>query len=211
MLDQTMEISIISIINVAIIIVVVLLSSTVHEYAHALVATKLGDYTAKSVGRLTLNPLKHIDPIGLIAMVVARIGWSKPVPINEANFVKPVRDTALVALAGPISNLFLALVFAGLYHIIPGDLILVQTLIYYFVLINLSLMVFNLIPLPPLDGHRIMRVILPDKIRTFWEQTERYVPFIWLLIFLPFSPLSFIFSAFITTVLSGLLSILGIS
>ena len=114
MLDQIMEISIISIINVAIIIIVVLLSSTVHEYAHALVATKLGDYTAKSVGRLTLNPLKHIDPIGLIAMIVARIGWSKPVPINEANFVKPIRDTALVALAGPVSNLFLALFFAGL-------------------------------------------------------------------------------------------------
>jgi len=189
----------------------VVLSSTVHEYAHALIATKLGDYTAKSVGRLTLNPIKHIDPIGLIAMIIARIGWSKPVPINEANFVKPVRDTALVALAGPVSNLILALLFAGIYHLIPSDLILIQTLIYYFVIINLSLMIFNLIPLPPLDGHRIMRVILPDKIRSFWEQTERYVPFIWLIIFLPISPLSTIFSTFITSVLSGLLSLLGIS
>ena len=97
---------------------VVLLALSVHETAHGYVAYKLGDPTAYSLGRLTVNPLKHIDPIGLLCMVVFRIGWAKPVPINTRYFKKPKRDMALSAAAGPVSNLLLALLFAGLLRLL---------------------------------------------------------------------------------------------
>lgn len=181
-----------------------LIASSFHEYAHALMATKLGDYTAKSVGRLSLNPLSHIDPIGALMMVIAGFGWSKPVPINEYNFTKPVLHTAFTAAAGPLSNLLLALIAALLFKIFPTTFFLV------FLTVNISLAVFNLLPIPPLDGHKIVRAILPKKIRYYWEQLEKLIPIIFLLFILPFSPLSNIIKVAITTVMNFFLKLLGV-
>lgn len=186
----------------------IVVASTVHEYAHAYTAFRLGDATAKAEGRLTLNPLKHIDPVGAIFMVLFRFGWSKPVPINEYNFEKREFHTALVALAGPLSNFALAILTALLYKIFNTNE-LVVFLLYNFATINIALAVFNLLPIPPLDGHKIVRAILPKKLRYYWELLEKYSIILILLIILPFSPLSKLLFTFIQSALSGVLSILG--
>ena len=146
----------------------ILIASTVHEYAHAWVATKLGDLTAKVNGRLTLNPLSHIDPIGAISMLIFRFGWSKPVPINEYNFEKRERDTALVSLAGPLSNVLLLLLTALINYLVKPTGLFV-TFVMTFAMINTVLAVFNLLPIPPLDGHKIVRAFLPKQIRYYWK------------------------------------------
>ncbi|MBQ9133313.1 MAG: site-2 protease family protein [Clostridia bacterium] len=159
---------------------IILLSLTVHEVAHGYAAYKLGDPTAKSMGRLSLNPLKHVDPIGALSMLLFRIGWAKPVPINTRYFKKPRRDMALSALAGPVSNLLMAfvayiisayIVRFGSYnsyfdvYATGGKLAYILFLFFYtFFSLNISLAVFNLLPIPPLDGSRILLVFLPDKI-----------------------------------------------
>jgi Zn-dependent protease len=176
-----------------------LIASTIHEFAHAFAAYKLGDYTAKIEGRMTLNPLAHIDPVGALMMVIARFGWSKPVPINEHNFDDPVAGTALSSFAGPLSNIIAAALTAlPLRLLIRSNLISQQNLstnflsqmLIVFMLVNVSLGIFNLVPLPPLDGHKIVRALLPRKLRYYWEQLEEYSIIILILIFLPFSPLS---------------------
>ena len=182
-----------------------LIASTIHEYAHAFVAYKLGDATAKANGRLSLNPLSHIDPIGAISMIIFHIGWSKPVPINEYNFINPVWGTALVSIAGPLSNVILATIVAILYHFIPNSFFFV------FIVINISMGVFNLIPIPPLDGSKIIRAFLPRGIRYYWEKAERFVPLIFILFLIPFSPLSSLTSNLIGNALDFFLKILGIS
>ena len=188
----------------------ILIASTVHEYAHGWAAFKLGDPTAKAAERLTLNPLKHIDPIGAVSMVLFRFGWSKPVPINEYNFEKRELGTALTALAGPVSNMLLALLGGLLNWVIRPDGILF-VILFVFVSINISLAVFNLLPIPPLDGHKIVRALLPKKIRYYWEKMERYSVFIILLFILPISPLSAWTSNLLSAVLSKILSLLGFS
>ncbi|MGI6423416.1 MAG: site-2 protease family protein [Candidatus Dojkabacteria bacterium] len=188
----------------------ILVAATVHEYAHAYTAYKLGDATAKAEGRLTLNPLKHIDPIGAIFMILFRFGWSKPVPINEYNFTKRELHTAIVALAGPLSNLLLALLTGLLHMVLPSNTSpLIVFLLYSFATINIALAVFNLIPIPPLDGHKIVRAILPPKLRYYWELLERYSIILILIIILPFSPISKLLFSFISNTLSTLLKILG--
>lgn len=187
----------------------ILVASTVHEYAHAWTAYKLGDSTAKAEGRMTLNPLVHIDPIGAIMLFVARIGWSKPVPIYERNFQNPVVGTAITAIAGPISNLLLTIITAIIYNLFLQDSpILVQSFVYVFVLINLSLMTFNLMPIPPLDGHKIVRALLPDKLRYSWEMTEKYAIWLIIILFLPLSPLHRYTSSFISSILDFFLKII---
>lgn len=188
----------------------IIIASSVHEYAHALTAFKLGDPTAKAMGRLTLNPLKHIDPIGAISMVLFRFGWSKPVPIQEYNFEKRELYTGLTAIAGPISNVLLALLTA-LVHLLVKDFAsgLVEYLLYIFATINIALALFNLLPIPPLDGHKIVRAILPKSLRYYWEQLEKFSIIILLLILLPISPLSTITRSFISTSLDTLLRLLG--
>lgn len=177
---------------------VIFLSLSLHETSHGFVAYKLGDPTAHSLGRLTLNPIKHIDPIGFICMVLFGMGWAKPVPVNSRYFKNPRRDMAITAAAGPLSNLLLALLFAGLMRLvmIPLEDILIQSalssvsyssntaflmlslfvvLCYIGIILNLSLMIFNLIPLPPLDGSRIAYVFLPSKIYFGIMKYERYI------------------------------------
>lgn len=180
----------------------VLIAATVHEYAHAWTAFKLGDPTAKAEGRLTLNPLVHIDPLGALMLIVARIGWSKPVPIYEGNFKNPIQGTAITALAGPVSNLIMTIVTAVIYKFFLTDApVVVQSFIFTFVVINLSLMTFNLMPIPPLDGHKIVRAFLPDRLRYSWEMLEKYAIWIIIILFLPLSPLYPYTSGFIGSVL----------
>lgn len=188
----------------------ILIASTVHEYSHGWAAYKLGDPTAKAEGRLTLNPLKHIDPIGAICMVLFRFGWSKPVPINEYNFERREVDTAITALAGPLSNIVLAII-TGLVNLIfePDLNSIFGSILFIFASVNVSLAIFNLIPIPPLDGHKIVRAFLPKKIRYYWEMLEKYSIIIILLFILPISPLYTLTTNFLSTVMTKALSLLG--
>lgn len=158
-----------------------LLCITIHELAHGLVALRLGDSTAREQGRLTLNPIKHIDIGGLLMMVIFGFGWAKPVPVNMFNLKNPKRDMALVALAGPVSNVLLALVFAiigGVVLAIPVSNYTVHSVILDVVLrvmsMSIGLAIFNLIPLPPLDGSKIFFSILPNKAYARLMMVERY-------------------------------------
>jgi Zn-dependent protease len=186
----------------------ILIASTVHEYFHAWAAVKLGDPTPKLHGRLTLNPLAHIDPIGAIMMVLFRFGWSKPVPINEWNFDKRRQGKALTALAGPASNLLLA-ALSGLLFQFLGSYSLIAFFLYVFATINVSLAVFNILPIPPLDGHKVIGGLLPQRMSYWWEGLEKYSWILIALLLIPFSPLSGILTSYITAVLSFFLRVFG--
>jgi Zn-dependent protease len=141
-----------------------LISLPVHEFSHAYAAYKLGDDTAKRMGRLTLNPIKHLDPFGAVLMIFTGFGWAKPVPINPNNFRNRKKGFALSALAGPLSNIilaYLAIVIYRLFGLSPSGII--GLFFYYLAILNIGLGVFNLIPVPPLDGSRIFSLILPEK------------------------------------------------
>lgn len=186
----------------------VLLALSVHECAHGWMSYKLGDPTARNFGRLTLNPIKHIDPMGLLCMIFAGFGWAKPVPVNARYYKKPRRDMALVAAAGPISNLIMSvigllLVFIiyFIYQSVSADPIhfnflflsahvgiapqtddtsikimyLLFLLLVRFARLNIGLAVFNLIPIPPLDGSRIAFIFLPPKFYFGVMRYERYI------------------------------------
>lgn len=164
-----------------------LLAVTLHELAHALVADRLGDPTARRLGRITLNPLPHIDPLGAIAFVVAGFGWAKPVPVDARNLTNPRRDMALVAVAGPITNFAVALVGLITLQLAARSIespYLIEPIIgvlRWVYLFNLGLGVFNLIPLPPLDGGHFLPYIFPRASWTFIHQLEQYGPFILIL------------------------------
>jgi len=168
-----------------------LFAIVVHEVSHGWVAMRLGDMTAYAAGRLTLNPLKHIDPVGtilvptiLILTVGFAFGWAKPVPINWRNLHHPKRDIALVAAAGPAANLLMAIGWALLVKIatlLPPDFYLSMPLIYmgsFGILINAVLMVFNLVPIPPTDGGRILTSLLPPRMAFRFSKIEPYGMFI---------------------------------
>jgi len=187
----------------------IIIASTFHEYAHAWTATKLGDLTSKVNGRLTLNPLKHIDPLGALCMILFKFGWSKPVPINEYNFENRTRDTALVSFAGPISNILLLFAISLLNSIIKptGNF---YVFFVTFAMVNIVLAIFNLLPVPPLDGHKIVRAFLPQKARYYWENLERFqIPFL-IILLIPIFPFGSIISLLISKVSSFLLSVLGL-
>lgn len=159
----------------------IFLCLTVHETCHGLAALALGDPTAKSMHRLSLNPLRHIDWIGLLLMFVAGFGWAKPVPVDPRYFKNPKRGMALTALAGPVSNLvlaFLALLAAkGIYLYSPdtsGWNQLLYFLLYTLVPLSIGLGVFNLIPIPPLDGSKVLGALLPDRLYVTQLRYERY-------------------------------------
>ncbi len=173
--------------ELAVQIPVLLFALTLHEVAHGYVAFRLGDPTAKQLGRLSLNPLKHLDPIGTIAFILIKFGWAKPVPVNPNYFRNPRRDMLLVALAGPLTNLVLALVCAILIKamiaalpFLPQNAVLAAVLtpmllcLTYSVWINVILCIFNFIPIPPLDGSKILMGVLPYRLAVQYAKFEQY-------------------------------------
>ena len=171
-----------------------LIALSFHEFAHALVATILGDDTAKKSGRLTLNPLAHIDPMGLLCLAVFHIGWAKPVPFNQNNFKHPKLYSILTALAGPIANFILAIFCFALVRFFPIYIFplafaksfvqIIETTAY----INVMLGVFNLLPIPPLDGGHLITTFLQSRYPRFVFWLYQYSMFI--LIFLIFFPVT---------------------
>ena len=145
-------------------IISLVVALTIHEFSHAWMADHLGDPTPRLQGRLTLNPLRHLDPIGTLLLFIAGFGWGKPVEFDPYNLKRPQRDTALIALAGPVSNLLLAIMLAILLRTIGMAMpsFLISTLIFT-IFMNISLAIFNLIPIHPLDGGKIVIGILPPE------------------------------------------------
>lgn len=163
----------------------ILFALTIHEYSHGWVAYKLKDPTAKLAGRLTLNPIKHLDPIGTIALFLFHFGWAKPVPVNPYNFTNPRKDMLWVGLAGPGANILGALGFGIVYRIfnlIPVEEIRflqpIYIMVIYSVLINLILAFFNFIPIPPLDGSKILKGILPANYASWYSMIESFGSFL---------------------------------
>jgi Zn-dependent protease len=173
-------------------IVILIFSVILHEVSHGYTADRLGDPTARLSGRLTLNPLKHIDPIGSIVVPLITylvggfaFGWAKPVPYNPYNLKNKRQGEFLIAAAGPASNLLIALIFGTILRFVAGGVTTAAqavalapfvTIVSYIVLINIVLAIFNLIPLPPLDGSKLLFSILPNQYGRFRQTLERYAP-----------------------------------
>jgi Zn-dependent protease len=161
----------------AAIIGIVFYSIIIHEVSHAWAAYALGDDSAKRAGRLSFNPLKHVDPFGTVILPLILYftagfiyGYAKPVPFNPYNFRSFKRDSGLTALAGPLSNILIAIVMAIIFHFAPP---LIQSILYYVVFLNLLLAFFNLIPVPPLDGSKVLGMVLTDEAYFKWTAQER--------------------------------------
>ncbi|PHA00370.1 site-2 protease family protein [Bacillus pseudomycoides] len=200
----------------------VVMALSVHEFAHAYVAYKFGDDTAKRQGRLTLSPLAHLDIIGLIAVLLIGFGWARPVPVNPYNFKRPRLAGILVSIAGPISNLLLgALGLIAWYSLLKFGVIdaipmaVGETLFQFFQIfigINIVLFVFNLLPIPPLDGYRVVEDLAPTNVRAKMTQYEKYGSiFLLILVITPLDQYTIqpIFQVVIPHVLSMLHSIIG--
>lgn len=193
-------------------IISVLIAISVHEWAHAYMASRLGDPTAEEEGRLTLNPIAHIDPIGALMFVIVGFGWAKPVPVNPSYFRKPATGMALTAIAGPLSNLILAFIAFVILTIMAGEPVgivallqdpssadpvrtIVLQILQGSLFVNLALMAFNLFPIAPLDGSNIIRAFIPYHLESRYDDWLRIGPFVLLFLlifesFLPFPLLS---------------------
>ncbi len=204
-----------AVIQLLLTIPVIILALSCHEAAHGYIAYKMGDRTAYNLGRVTLNPIKHLDPLGTLFMLVVGYGWAKPVPINTRNFKNSKKGMALTALAGPMANLILAVIgclfyelvnaiwMANYTHIIQNNVlynILTALALFFFFMgyMNLVLMVFNLIPVPPFDGSRIFSAFLPAKAYFAIMKYEQYILygvlalFIAMSYFFNFSPVGYL-------------------
>ncbi len=209
----------------------VLIALTVHEFAHGYTAYKLGDNTAKYMGRLSLNPLHHLDPLGTLCMVLFHFGWAKPVPINPRNFKNPKRDFAISALMGPLTNIVIGFIF-GFFYLLSLNLFYYQGMnsnipfvynsLYYladfcatFFSVNIGLGIFNLIPVPPFDGSRILNAVLPEKIYFKVMKYERkiYLFFVGWLLLGPWVYRALVSLPFVSSnaVLSGIAKIFSLS
>jgi len=157
------------------------MSLTIHEFFHGFIADKLGDPTSRMRGRLSLNPLAHLDPLGTIMLLVAGFGWAKPVPVDAFNFKDPKRDMALVALAGPASNFIIAIVFALLFRLGIGQDTIFSDVFVLLVQINLGLGIFNFVPVAPLDGSKIIMLFLRNDLAYEYENFMHQYGFLILL------------------------------
>ena len=204
-----------------------LLSLSVHEFCHGYAAYRLGDPTARNFGRLSLNPLKHFDPYGMLCMVFFRVGWAKPVPINPRNFKNPRNGMAVTAAAGPLSNLFLAFIAAVFVKLIlllgnrvvpiaSGELNVYLSYFFYYLILffellhfaNLSLFVFHMLPIPPFDGSRIFFIFLPPRLYFRIMKYERTIQII-VIIALALGALSGVLSTVTQWVSNGIFRILS--
>ncbi len=187
----------------------ILIGLTIHEWAHAFAAYKLGDPTAKNMGRMTLNPLAHIDLFGFICLLLVNFGWAKPVPVNPRNFKNFKRDDVIVSLAGIIANFITAFVFMFLYVILLRLFGSLRTntafcsIFEYIVFINLSLMLFNIIPIYPLDGSHILEILFIRKAPRFIMFMRRYGTYI-LLALLLFGVVGNVLSTVVNVIFRGL-------
>jgi len=198
-----------------------IISITIHEFAHALAAERLGDPTPRLMGRLTLNPLAHLDPLGTLMLLIARFGWGKPVRFDPFNLRHPRRDAAIISLAGPLSNLALASISAVLLNILFHYKLLLMTnpfvgivselasaLLQPVIILGTVLAVFNLIPIHPLDGFKIVEGFLPEDYARQWAELEPYGMIFLIFLIFPFfgsSPILRVVSPIVNTILSLLL------
>lgn len=195
---------------------------TIHEFAHAFAADRLGDPTPRLMGRLTLNPLAHLDPLGTIMILIARFGWGKPVRFDPYNLRNPRRDSAIISLAGPAANIVLATLAALLLNILLGGklglfanlalgapMFFLIGLLQPVIVINVILAIFNLVPIHPLDGFKIVGGLLPEEYARQWAELESYgiifLIFMIIPIFGQVSPISRLISPVINTILNFLL------
>lgn len=199
----------------------VIIAITFHEFAHAFAAYKLGDDTPKMQGRLNLNPLSHLDPVGFVLLIFAHIGWGKPVQINPRNFDRKYSMSAgeaIVSVAGPAMNFILAIVFTIIYFIIlkflPAFVLtqigaIVITMIQATIIVNIGLGVFNLIPLPPLDGSKIFRNFLSYNVKEWLDRYEKVFYIVFLVLWISGIAGSLI-SPIISWIASGLINLIGL-
>lgn len=184
---------------------------TIHEFAHAWVADHLGDPTPRLAGRLTLNPLAHLDPIGTLALLIAHIGWGKPVPIDPYNLKDPRKESALISLAGPLSNFILAGLLSLLvrFSLVSPSLDILMAFLLPLIILNVGLGVFNLLPVPPLDGAKIVLGFLPlDYALRYEEALSQYGIFLLILLLFPFFGGQSLVSAFISPIINLVLTLL---
>lgn len=199
----------------------VLIAITFHEYAHALAAYKLGDDTPKYQGRLSLNPLTHLDPIAVIMLLFTHIGWGKPVQVNPNNFTRKISarvGEAIVAAAGPLMNFILALVgtiifyalqvFATSFAVGTQAGLIIMTMLQYAIIVNIGLGVFNLIPLPPLDGSKVLTLFLPYNAKRWFEEHTNIFYIVFIVIWI--TPIAgLIISPIIEAIAYGINSLVG--
>jgi Zn-dependent protease len=199
----------------------VVLAITVHEFAHAFVADQLGDPTPRLQDRLTLNPRAHLDPWGTILLVLAGFGWGKPVEFDPYNLRHPRRDAALISIAGPASNILLALLCTGLWHILTSNaaiilhdtvlsstIVLIARFLLQSIVMNVSLAIFNLVPVHPLDGFKIVGGLLSPTQAREWFSLERFGPIFLILLIVPLFGSHSLVSQFISPIISGIVRLL---
>ena len=186
-----------------------IISISIHEFAHAFIASKLGDPTAKLLGRVTLNPLAHLDPLGTFLLLFAGFGWGKPVPFNPIYLKNPKRDVAIISFAGPASNFLLAILVSVVIRLTPqtdlGLFTLIHYLLYMIAFYNLVLGFFNLIPIHPLDGFKVVNGFLPHELSIQWMQMAPYG--IWILLVLIMTDTT---SKIITPLITLTMGVLGL-
>jgi Zn-dependent protease len=167
----------------------IVITVTVHEFAHAWAADELGDPTARLLGRKSLDPRKHLDPWGSLLFILAGFGWGKPVPVDSFNLREEAKDNALIALAGPASNLLIAALLGTIYRFGGAEVPVLGEVLLLFGNLNVYLAVFNLLPIPPLDGSKLYRAVLPSGFDPIWRFLDQFGIYILLFMFLSGSSL----------------------